>query len=107
LVRPTKSHLFKRNRFSLGVILVLCIMAGCKKKDRLSSSTFTLSIVPPAATLVKGQPLTLTARGRSSGTSVAVNPDWVILSGAPSNALNTSVGTSVILTPPSLGDVVV
>lgn len=89
--------------FFLGLI---SFSMGCKKKDRLSASTFSFSVVPPATSLVKGSSLTLVARGQSNGQTVDTNPDWS-LSGAAVTSLNTSVGPSVIFTPTTLGDVVV
>ena len=83
--------------------LALTAGVGCKKKDRLTASTFQFSITPPAATVVKGHSLILTAR---SSNGVDLNPNWS-LSSATLGTLNTSLGPQVILQTQGLGDLTV
>lgn len=88
-----------------GAVLVLFVGAGCEKKDRLSTSTFSFTIDPPAATVVKGETQVLTAKGVAPDGPVETSPEWEASSTA--GDLNTTIGPSVTLTGASLGDVTV
>lgn len=105
------SSLFKRlNKMpGLGLAIVfipLFLSCGCKKKERLSTSTFNFSISPPAATVLKTGSITLTAHGSSAAGPVDVNPTWEV-SSALIGSLNTSLGTTVVFQPSALGDVTI
>lgn len=103
--------LFKRLNKNWAFTLVLGAIAfliffGCKKKDRLSSSTFKFSVSPPASTILKTESITLTAQGVSSTGPVEVNPTWEVSSDLLGN-LSSPIGPTVVFQPSALGDVVV
>ena len=79
------------------------VIAGCHKRDRLSTSTFNFSITPPAASVLRTDSLTLVATGRTAGGSVDVNPTWTV---SPSSAgtLTPDIGSTVVFQPAALGD---
>lgn len=99
---------FGLNRFNrLALVVGLCLgLLSCNKKNRLTDSTYNFSISPPAATVVKNQSITLTARGTSTNGSINVNPTWTVSSPTLGN-LSTSIGPSVVFQSQNLGDVVV
>lgn len=81
--------------------------ASCKKKDRLSASTYGFEVIPRAATVVKGQTQVFTARGVSpNGSAFDANPVWSV-SPASVGDLNTSLGPTVTFTANALGDVTI
>ena len=84
----------------VGALAALAALPACHRKNRLTNNYFTFSITPPAATVVKNSPLTLTA---NTG-GVDVNPTWEI---TPQSAgsLVPAVGRTVVFTPTALGDV--
>jgi hypothetical protein len=84
-----------------GVIVVLMVSSSCKKKDRLSSSTFQFSITPTASTVVKTETLTLNARGNGD-----INPTWTV-SSSTLGSVAPEIGNQVVFTPSALGDVVI
>ncbi len=88
------------------MILLGLVFPGCNKKDRLTASTFTFGITPPAASVLRSSTLTLSAFGSSAGGSVSVSPSWSV---SPSGVgtLNNSIGTTVVFTPVALGTAVV
>jgi hypothetical protein len=103
----------KRNFFSasilalcLGVLIIVLPATGCKKRDRLSASTFRFSVTPPAASVLLTNTLTLTANGSSAGGHVDVSPNWTV-SPSSMGAVVPNVGTTVVFQPAALGDVVV
>jgi len=87
-----------------GFFMVLTLLVGCKKKERLTASTFNFTISPPAATLLQSESVTLKGHGGSAAGPVDVNPTWS-LSGP--GTLNTDIGPTVIMQPTGLGDVIV
>jgi len=94
----------KINRFNKIFIILVAgmFLFGCKKKDRLTASTFTFGVTPPAAAVLTGGTVTLTA--------VTNNPADVTWTVSPSTAgsLNTSAGPSVVFTGASeVGNAVV
>lgn len=99
--------LFKRlnkmgvSGFLLGLVLVFSVFPACKKKDRLSASTFQFSVTPPASSVTRTETLTLTAHGTGD-----INPTWAV-SASSLGTVSPSFGTSVVFTPSALGDVVV
>lgn len=90
----------------LVLVLLFSPMTACKKKERLSVSTFNFSITPPAATVVKNNSLTLTASGNSSVGPVEVSPTWTV-SDESVGTLNTSIGHVVTFQANGLGDVTI
>ena len=99
--------LFKRlnekgiSGLALGFVLVLMVFSACKKKDRLSASTFNFSITPPAASVARTGTLTLTARGAGD-----VNPTWSV-SASSVGTVSPEIGAVVVFTPVALGVVTV
>lgn len=98
----------KRNLFLglLGLCFGSSLLISCHKRDRLTNSTFTLGITPPAANVLRTGTLTLNAFGRSSSGNVAVSPTWEV-SPTTVGTLNNSIGTTVVFTPVALGTAVV
>jgi hypothetical protein len=95
------------NRLNKIIFMTLVVgLTACNKKDRLASSTYDFSIAPPAATVLKNQTLTLTARGASKQGSVDVLPTWTISPETPAT-LSSSIGNSVDFSAPSLGDFII
>lgn len=98
--------------FCYGVAAILFVLfIGCKKKERLSASTFAFAITPPAATVLYTSSITLTAHGVSAAGAVETSPTWTI-SPATAGVLNTDIGNQVIFDPGDsldnfLGDVIV
>ncbi len=92
--------------FVAGMIATTLMLPGCKKKERLTASTFSFSITPPASTVLKTESITLMAKGSSASGSVDVNPTWSV-SPTTLGSLNTTIGRSVVFQPTGLGDVVV
>ena len=90
----------------IGFPLFLGGISACKKKDRLTNSTYSFSITPPASSVVKTESLTLTATGVSPSGTVEVDPSWT-LSNNSLATLTPSIGRSVVFQPTALGDVVV
>lgn len=86
----------------IGGVIVSGGVLGCKKKDRLTNSTFNLGITPPAALVLTTGSLTLTAHGSSNGQSIGVSPTWSV-SPSTVGSLNVSIGSVVIFTPVALG----
>jgi hypothetical protein len=85
--------------------LLVCI--GCKKKERLTSSTFSFQISPPAASVLKtSSGITLTAKARSTDGSMDVNPTWSV-SPETVGTLSSSIGSVVTFQPVGLGDAIV
>ena len=89
----------------MGSILMIFGVIGCKKKDRLTTSSVIFSITPPAATVVKGNTQTLSATANAGGGASPVTAEWAVSSS--DGSLNTSVGSSVVFTGNALGDVTV
>ncbi|MCG3206218.1 MAG: hypothetical protein KCHDKBKB_02951 [Elusimicrobia bacterium] len=87
--------------FLLAGVVLLPLLSSCKKKDRLSASTYTFSITPPAATVAITESLTLTARGPGD-----IAPTWTV-SDAALGSISPSIGAEVVFTPTGLGDVVI
>jgi len=85
------------------VLIGAALAAGCKRKDRLTSNDFDFSITPPAAAVVKGQPVTLTA---NTGGSADIQPTWEV---TPTTAgtFSPAIGRQVTFTPTLLGDATV
>ena len=92
------------------LVWVCCVAflltCGCKKKERLSASTFRLTVTPPASQVLKTSSLTLTARGNNRGVSVDVNPTWTV-SPPTVGTVTPEVGDTVVFQPATLGDVVI
>ncbi len=99
-----------KNRLSHRVFVVAAlalgsaaVFAGCKHKDRLTSNYFNFTITPPAAQLLKGQAITLTA---STGGSADIQPNWEVTP-ITAGAFSPAVGRAVVFTPAILGDATV
>lgn len=90
----------------LGFMMIFLLVSGCKKKERLTASTFRFAITPPASTLLKTNALTLAASGSSAGGPVEVSPTWTV-SPASVGTVTPDVGTTVVFQPAALGDAVV
>jgi len=85
--------------------MTIVLLSSCNKKDRLTASNFSFIVSPSALTVVKGDSATFQAKATSGSGSLETDPTWT-LSGTTSNDLNTQIGSTVILTPSTLGDVV-
>ncbi len=75
--------------------------AGCKKKDRLASDTYTLAIVPAAATMVINIPKTFVVEGQAPGGNVDTDPEWTISPSSGADAVDPDFplfGNTVTLT---------
>lgn len=83
----------------------LLLLPACKKRDRLTVSTYNLVVTPPAAEIVKGQTLSFAAQGVSADDPRDVSPTWAV-SDASIASINTQVGSAITLTGVTLGDVV-
>lgn len=82
-------------------------LIGCKKKERLTASTYTFKISPSASTVVKNNTLTLTAKGLSSAGDISVNPTWSCTGACTATDLSTTFGSAITFTASTLGDAVV
>lgn len=90
----------------LGFACLGLLFCGCKKKDRLTASTFQFSVTPPAKSLLISDTLTLNAHGSSAGGSVDVSPTWTV-SPPTVGTLSPEAGSTVVFDPSTLGDVVI
>lgn len=81
-------------------LVAIAALPACHRKNRLTSNYFTFSITPPAATVVKNSPVTLTAN--TGGADV--NPTWE-MTPQTAGTLVPAVGRTVVFTPTTLGDV--
>lgn len=90
-------------RVALAAALAALAMAGCKHKDRLTSNYFNFTITPPAATVLNGAAVTLTA---NTGGSADIQPTWEVTP-TTAGSFNPAVGRQVIFTPAVLGDAVI
>lgn len=85
----------------MGLAVSISILPSCKKRERLSASTASLTITPPASTVARSETLTLTARGSGD-----VNPTWVV-SASTLGSVSPAIGPVVVFTPSAFGDVIV
>src|SRR5437016_5598522 len=90
----------------LGLMMTAMGVSACRKRDRLSASTYTLEVIPPAAAVVLNSTQAFTARGVSGGGTIEASPVWTI-SPAGIGTLNTSLGPTVIFTAQKFGDVTI
>ena len=82
------------------------LVLGCKKKDRLSSNTYSLSVVPPATTAVINVPKTFTVEGRAPGGNVVTDPEWTIFPSSGATVITPTLplfGPSITLNFSAVG----
>jgi hypothetical protein len=98
-----KRLFFHAQALLLGFVMAFLFVSGCKKKDRLTASTFRFSVTPPAASVLKNGSVPLIARGSSPSGNVDVNPTWT-LSPTSIGTLTPNIGNAVVFTGSALGD---
>ncbi len=89
----------------VGFAVITTLLPACKKKEKLTNSTYNFSISPAASAVAKGETLTLRARGAGE-----LNPTWSV-SASTLGTVSPEVGPVVVFTPNAttsvLGDLVI
>lgn len=89
----------------IGAVAVSPLLSSCKKKERLTTPSYSFRISPSAVTLVNGASQVFTVSAQAPSGSIEVSPEWIV-SASSLGALSPTIGNRVTFTASALGDVV-